>query len=199
MSRGLSKDPGNLARRLFHVGAGSFTPVLAFFLPRPWVLALAGLVALLLVIGELTRFAFPVANLTFRKWLGFLLKPGEEGRVTAATYMALATVMALILFSQEIAALGVLFLSLGDPAASVVGRRFGRWRVGAKSLEGSLAFLAVALVVAGAYYFGGRAERYWPLAVGSVVAAMVELLPLPVDDNLWVPLAAGGAMALLGA
>ncbi len=36
------------------------------------------------------------------------------------------------------------------------------------------------------------------VVAGALVAAVVELLPLPVDDNLSGPLAAGLAMTLLG-
>ena len=35
-------------------------------------------------------------------------------------------------------------------------------------------------------------------AVGAVVSALVEALPIPINDNVRVPLVAGLAMALVG-
>ena len=43
----------------------------------------------------------------------------------------------------------------------------------------------------------GAFEVFWPAAVGALVAAVVELVRLPVDDNVSVPLAGGGVMTVL--
>ncbi len=68
-------------------------------------------------------------------------------------------------------------------------------RVGGKSLEGSLAcFLACWL--AGTLFlappFGSR-----EVVVGALVATVAEALPLPVNDNLWLPLLPGLALMFL--
>ncbi|MDR7465613.1 MAG: hypothetical protein QN209_13125, partial [Armatimonadota bacterium] len=73
--------------------------------------------------------------------------------------------------------------------------RWGRVRLGDKSAEGSLACLAVCLVLA------AGATRWLDLRpavalVGVVAATAVELAPVPPADNLTMPLAAAGAMAL---
>jgi len=91
-------------------------------------------------------------------------------------------------------------LTLGDPVAGWVGRRFGRVQlVRGRTLEGSLAFLAVgfgsALAVTGL-----ALERPWPelalVALGAAVSGSVaELLSVRLDDNLTVPLAAAGGAA----
>jgi dolichol kinase len=36
----------------------------------------------------------------------------------------------------------------------------------------------------------------WVMVLGALVAAGVELLTLPINDNLLIPLAAGGVMEL---
>ena len=43
----------------------------------------------------------------------------------------------------------------------------------------------------------GVAPLHWSFLVGAVVAGLVELAPLPVDDNLSVPLIAGAVMQYL--
>ena len=95
------------------------------------------------------------------------------------------------------AVVALLFLSVGDPLAALVGSRYGRVKVWAKTLEGTLAFLVVSLVIAAVFRLTTQVETYWPLAVGAAVATVVEMLPLPIDDNLLPPLMSGAVMAAL--
>ena len=96
------------------------------------------------------------------------------------------------------AVFALLFLSLGDPAAALVGKRVRGPRLVGKSPGGTLAFIAVALSVIGILVGLGVVQFHWSLMVGAVVAGLVELAPLPVDDNLTTPLIAGGIMQLSG-
>jgi len=82
-------------------------------------------------------------------------------------------------------------VGLADPAASIIGRRWGRVRLGKGTLEGAVAFMLVASIVLAVTVEGGLR----PLLVALVVT-VVELLPLPLDDNLTVPLAVAGTLAL---
>ena len=43
----------------------------------------------------------------------------------------------------------------------------------------------------------GAFDVFWPAAVGALVAAVVEVIRVPVDDNVSVPLVSGGLMAAL--
>ena len=43
----------------------------------------------------------------------------------------------------------------------------------------------------------GVIEYHWGLLVGAAVAALVELVSLPPDDNLTIPLISGGAIHFL--
>jgi dolichol kinase len=98
------------------------------------------------------------------------------------------------LFSKPIAIAALTFIIIGDPAAVLVGRSFGHHHYGGhKSIEGSLAFLAVAIPV-------GFLAPDLPLAVGLVgafVAAVTEGLSGPIDDNATVPLISGTIMHIM--
>ncbi len=91
----------------------------------------------------------------------------------------------MLLFPARAAMAGILYGGLADAAAAVVGRAFGRTRIrGGRTVEGSTAFyitaLAIGIVVA---------RLSTPTAALTALAlALVELLPLPVDDNLFLPL-----------
>jgi dolichol kinase len=79
-----------------------------------------------------------------------------------------------------------------------VGERYGRTKIsGEKSLEGSLAFVAAAVLSGLLLNFTGIHLLHGLILAGSIIAAGVELLPLPVNDNLVIPVVSGGAMELI--
>ena len=91
----------------------------------------------------------------------------------------------------------LLFVSLGDPAAALVGSRVPGPRIARKSPIGTLAFLIVGLATASVLMATDVLEHHWSVGVGAGVAALVELVPLRIDDNLTIPLASGAAITLL--
>jgi len=93
-----------------------------------------------------------------------------------------------------VAAAAICFLAFGDVAASAVGERYGNLKIGEKSLEGTLAFIIAAAGSGLLLSMAGIALPTGIILLGTFVAAGVELLPLPVNDNLVIPLAAGGVM-----
>jgi len=70
----------------------------------------------------------------------------------------------------------------------MVGKAWGRTRIFDKTVEGSLAGWAASFLVAWALV---PSLGVVPLLVASFVAAVTELLPIPVDDNFRIPLVAG--------
>jgi glycerol-3-phosphate acyltransferase PlsY len=147
---------------------------------------------------DLVRMRLPRLNQLLVRWLAPLLKQGEDRQVTGATYLAIAAFVAFLLFDRAVAVPALLFLSLGDPLAALVGRRMPGPRVFGKSPGGTAAFVAVALVIVAVLAGSGAVEYHWGLLVGAVLAGLVELTPLPLDDNLTVPLISGAVMYLLG-
>ena len=186
-----------LERNLFHLIAGSLLPLIGLLVPRDIIFWTSVSVAGLAIGVELARFTFGRVNDYVFTHIGVLFKEGERRAVSGATYMLIGTVGAFLFFDKSLAIMALLFLSLGDPAAAIVGTRYGRHRIFSKSLEGSAAFLSVSLIVAGLFALSGAISPVWPMLVGASVAALVELLPLPIDDNLTVPMFAGVVTAAL--
>ncbi|WP_456474549.1 diacylglycerol/polyprenol kinase family protein [Candidatus Pyrohabitans sp.] len=99
---------------------------------------------------------------------------------------------------------GILVLALGDSISTLAGRKLGRRRVPynrVKSFEGSglgtgYAFLGVLLYLV--FFHGVEPAQAAKLALAGAVAGMfVESLPIKVDDNLLIPVAASAAVYAL--
>lgn len=194
-------DAGNqppVPRRVFHAAAGSTVPIAGIFLPESAMLA--GLVFLSVGgIGiEIARFKFERLNRLLVRWFAPLLKADENRRITGATYMVVAGLIAFFLFDTAVAVAVLLFLSLGDPSAALVGRRMPGPRLFGKSPVGTAAFFVVSLAIVAVLVGSGSFPYHWGFLVGAAIAAVVELASLPPDDNLTIPLAAGAAMHLVG-
>jgi len=185
-----------LWRRLWHLLGGSFFPILALFILRETLLITLGAITAIFVTWEIVRFASPRVNRWMVSHLSVILK-GEEGfRPTGTTYLLLASLAVFLFFEKYVAIASLLFLSIGDLMASVIGERFGKRILFNKSSEGSLACLASCLLI-GIVMSRLTPAIALPVAiVGAVSATIVELLPIPIDDNLTIPLISGGLMAL---
>ncbi|PZC49092.1 MAG: glycerol-3-phosphate acyltransferase PlsY [Chloroflexi bacterium] len=186
-------------RRVIHVGLGGGIAAAALFAPIPWVRAVVVVLALGFVSLDVARLISPQINRHVLRWFQPLMKASEKSkRVTGASYMLLAVALCLLVFERDVAAAAILFLTVGDPAASLVGQRYGRRRIGQKSIEGTLAFFGIALAVGLALFWAGKLDSPWMAAAGSGSAALAELAPLPIDDNIWIPLAGALAIVLTG-
>ena len=162
-------------------------PVLAEATTRTLALILLTLVTVGYTISELLR----LRGVRLPLITAFTLKMcrGQEsvGFVSRPAYLALGVILALLLFPKNIAYASIAIVGIGDPVAAYVGGRFGRRRIGRKSLEGFMtgsiaAFLATLLVVP-------------PVlgAVGSIAGMVIELAGI-LDDNFTMPVGAGIAM-----
>jgi dolichol kinase len=120
--------------------------------------------------------------------------PGGGTGVTfnGATCVMVGAFLMALLFPIRLAAPLLAMTMLADAAAALVGRRWGRhaWGPLSATVEGSTAFIATGLVVVWAVPNLALA----PAALAVFTAAVVEALPIPVNDNIRVPLSAGVVM-----
>lgn len=186
-------------RRLVHLLAGSSVPLAGIFLPTIPMLAAVGALALASLGLDLARFRIAGLNRLFLNWLAPLLKPDEAGKITGATYLLVAGFAAFLVFDQAIAVAAMLFLALGDPAAAEVGGRTPGPRLFGKSPGGTVALVAVGWLVVLVLVQAGVLQYHWGLPAAALIAGLVELMPVPVDDNLTIPLVSGAAMQILTA
>lgn len=114
---------------------------------------------------------------------------------TAPIFFALGILAALLLFPLHVSGAAIAAFALGDSAASLFGRRFGNrilpFNKG-KTLEGSIVGFFFAFLFA--MYF---VPLQFAL-LAAVVTAMIECLPLPLNDNLAIPVVTGLVLFLTG-
>ena len=143
---------------------------------------------------EIVRLNDRRVRMVFKRFFGDLIRRHEAHELLGSTYMLIAAVLTIELFPKPIAVASLGFLILGDTAAALVGRSFGRIKVLGKTVEGSIACFLVSFLFA--WWVVGLPA--WLAACGALTATLFELVPIPLDDNFRIPLSAGYVMKLLG-
>ena len=196
-----SDAPPPIWRRLFHLCAAGSIPLIGIFAGSGVMVPLMSVLCGGAVAMEAVRFRLPDLNQRMLKAFRPLLKESEDKRVTGATYVALSALVCFLAFDIDVAVAALFFLAVGDPAAAFVGSRMrGRfigWRFYGKSPFGTLAFLGVGLAIVGILSASGAIDYHWGFLVGAAIAALIELAPSIIDDNLTIPLIGGAAMTAL--
>jgi len=121
-------------------------------------------------------------------------KPELYEIVTAPVLFALGIVLSLILFPTPVNYVPVTILTLGDGFATFFGKTLGRTVLPlnkGKTVEGSAFGFICAF--SGALLFINPTKAL----ISSAIGTLVELLPLPINDNLTIPLTTGLALTLI--
>ena len=197
-----SLRPTNYVRNGFHVfGAVLAIGLIETVLPLSWLLPVAGAVAVFGWTWEATRRLIPSLNTVTMKLFALVAHPHEAHRVNSSTWYATALVCLAATGRIELCVMAIAVLGIADPAAAIVGRRFGKTKlVNGRSLEGSLTFFVVGTLAALAA--GLLHLPLWTAlaaALGaSALGAVTELYSRKIDDNFSIPLAsASGAWLML--
>lgn len=196
--------PANALRTFFHVLSGVGTVLLLeVVLSEQGMLIVAALVAAWAWSMEIGRRFSPRMNEVLMWIFGKMAHPHEYRQVNSSTWYITALLFLALTGSKMAAALGVIVLAVGDPAAGIVGRSIGRTKlVNRRSLEGTLAFVLfaapAAFAVMAIFHPEVPAGQALIIALSAtVIGAVAELFAARVDDNLLVPLASGCAALAL--
>jgi len=145
------------------------------------------------VFVETVRLRVPEVNRRLLRLFGGILREEEVNRPSGILWNLTGCFATVYFFSAgDIVVTALCYLVVGDALASLVGQRWGVTRVGLKSLEGSAACF-IACFFVGAVFLQG--EFGVPeILVGAFAATLAEALPLPLNDNLWIPLLSAAAL-----
>lgn len=131
----------------------------------------------------------------FDKYLFSMLRNHEKsGKYTGATWVFISSTLSIGIFPKDIAIISLIYMSIGDTAAGLIGRKFGRIKIYNKTLEGALAGFIVCLIV-GLMIDLNLSKTV--VAIGALSAAIIEFMPISIDDNLRIPLFSGTVMYVM--
>ncbi len=193
-----TRDDLHLGRRLFHVVNGvSTATAYALLFTHEQVIHIFGTIACIVYIVDRVRIAYPEVVARRAPWVNrVLVRAEEEVRESAMIPYAIAVLLTILTVPKPAALIAVYTLAVADPLAAIVGIRWGRRRIANKrTLEGSLAFFGATLVVAAGVLAESTGGPGLTIAAAAftiaLAAAVCELLPLRIDDNLTIPLFVG--------
>ena len=186
----------HIGRKLFHLIGGVGLLSLYYLMGRDRALTFYAVLFLIILVLEFARLKIPAFNRFIFDTFASFIRENERFKPTGTTSFVLGIGLSLYVYSPEVATAAICFLAFGDVAATMVGERYGRTKLGGKSLEGAVAFIAAALLSGLILSVIGVHLSTGVMILGALVAAGVELLPLPVNDNMVIPLVAGGIMEL---
>jgi dolichol kinase len=201
-----SLRPTNYTRNVFHALSAMLSLVLVEMVLTPGLMMyIAILVAASAWSMEIGKRVSPTVDRATWWVFGRMGHPYERRRINSATWFSSALAVLSLTRSHMLAAVALVILGLADPAAGLIGRRFGRIKlIHGRSVEGTSAFILVGLAGAMGVLAIWHGELGWPLMLGLsaaavLPAALAELLAYRIDDNLLVPASAAagaGAFAL---
>jgi len=185
----------------YHTSSEGQTELFNWLRENPHRLHL-GQIGFLLAKGDARANASDISDVTqeLDLWSGTLHSrftfSGEEVSVKTAVHPDY-DLLAVEIFPRPIAAAALGFTVLGDSFAALVGKAWGRHRFFGKTFEGTAAGLIACLLWS--WFLVATGFLTWPVALaGALVASLVEMLPIPLDDNLGITLFSGYVMKLLG-
>ena len=182
-----------MIRETIHA-SGFFVPVIAGLVGvYPFALMIC-VVSALYFISELSRMDrknLPVISAITRN----AASPAERYEfATAPLYFAIGILLTLVLFPAPVNGAAIAIFTLGDSTASLFGGLITKKPLPfnkGKTLEGSLVGFFFAFL-AGAFFVSPVLAL-----IGAAVAMAIESLPLPVNDNILIPLFTGLVLMLL--
>jgi dolichol kinase len=179
-------------------------PVGYFFLPKPISLLILSPFVVGSIIMDIIRLRRLPLHGFLNRLLGPILREHEGADFAGSSYILSASFLCILLFDKSVAVAAICFIILGDIAAALVGRRFGKMRFkwgfkknslanNRKSLEGSFSCLLMCMLVAVLVPH----LPLWVGLIGAMIATIAEGLTLPINDNFSVPLVSGLFMQIL--
>lgn len=178
-------------------------PVGYYFMSKEMALSILIPLVVFSLVVELARHYIKPMRKYFDFLFGFLLREHEKNTskktLSGATYVFISAVLTMILFPKVIFLLAFSVLIIGDIAAALIGRRFGKHKFLAKSLEGTTAFFVFSAFLV---FLTPKVDylyiEYFIGIIAVAVGAIAENIAYGwADDNLTIPLSVGAVMWLL--
>jgi dolichol kinase len=174
--------------------AGFFVPIVASLISIPAVAALIILISIVYLASELSRLGGKTIPLISSITSHAASQTELYGFVAAPLYFATGILLTLILFPLSASGAGIGMFAFGDSSASIFGGIWGKrlpFNKG-KTLDGTLIGFFFAFL-AGSFF--GLSPLF--ALAGAAFAMTIEALPLPINDNIVIPVLTGLFLTLI--
>lgn len=191
-----------VARKLFHMTSLAF-PAIYYFINKPSALQILIPITLLILVMDIAKKFHRPSGEAFIRVFGYIMRRYERDTqlksLNGVTCFFIAASVATFVFPKYVTIMSFLMLTFSDTASALAGRRFGRTKIRGRSLEGSLAFVATAvIVILLTPKIEYRTGEYLIAGIAAIVGAATELLSGDlINDNIVIPLCIGAALWLL--
>ena len=175
-----------ILRKILHLSTCVFALMLLYF-GKTICIPIFLFLAIIFFALDFLRLKNKHIQRLYNIFFGIVTKHYEERQLTSASYVFLSLIIVAIVFEVRIASSALLIMSLSDPIASLVGRAYGRFYIFDKSLEGSIAFFIVSVMVLLSFNFSSDV-----ILCVATLCTLIELFSnkMHIDDNLSVPITA---------
>ena len=176
-----------LIRKSIHLTT-SIIPIAYYTLfEREQILVLCISIFVLFLTGDILRIYVTQMKQFYENIFGRLLRDNETGKsLNGATLLFLGFVMSVLLFDKNIAIMSMLFLSISDSIAALIGKSIGKHKIFNKTMEGTIGFFLSAAIISTIFFHNVIAGLLIALSV-----AIIELIPTKINDNILIPLVSG--------
>ena len=182
-----------IRRKILHL-VSVIIPLGYLVLERETTLKAVAIALSVVITMELARLFIPRFRNKIHPFFSSIMRGAEEKKLSGVTYMLIGAWVTIYLVEKEVAIIALLLVSISDAAAAIVGTAYGKIHLWQKTLEGSVAFFTVT----GIMMILASDLSLEQKLVGMITGTLVELLPIPVNDNLSLPIVTALAMQAVG-
>ena len=181
-------DKLELKRQLLHLFHGSAIALMVLFLkPLYGLLILIPLGVVILILHLTPRLAAGTKLLKFLYAHFERKKDIKDFPFRGAIFFGYGIAFPIVLLDAPLACAVILILSVGDSVSTLVGRSFGKTRIGDKSFEGFLGFIAASWAVCAIII--DPKDAFFLALIGGLIELISKL-----EDNIIIPV----TLSLLG-
>ncbi|MDX9790255.1 MAG: hypothetical protein RBT61_05460, partial [Candidatus Kapabacteria bacterium] len=188
-----------ILRKIVHLISLSI-PIIYIFVTEAFALTiLIPMAAVTVTLDLWSRKKDSWANKFIYGFFGSMLRKHELKKkklvLNGASWVLISAVLTVLIFPKVIAVIAFMILIVSDISAALVGRKWGKTKLGKKSLEGTSAFVFSGFLVVLIVGLLFDADIYFYIAgfSGAGLGAAAELYAkqLKLDDNLSIPMGVG--------
>ncbi|CAD6491582.1 MAG: hypothetical protein LAKADJCE_00143 [Candidatus Argoarchaeum ethanivorans] len=173
-----------LQRKTVHV-TSVLIVIFYFFLSKQLILLVLSLLLIISLVVEFARLELGLKLPFFHK----LYREKERDSLSGNVFFLMGAIIAISVFSKEIALAAILMATIGDASAAIFGKRFGRtWipKLKHKAAEGCAAEFIVDMLIGCVFI-----NSLLVIIVMAGTATIIETIVNKMDDNLLIPLFSG--------